>query len=221
MATLPPTTSSPPNLSSPFLDKLTIADRTHNSPALPSICETDIHHPYPLCEPSSRLFLPPSSPPPLPHPNFCSRAGGGRELPTARRRHHGQPGKGTLFQDTSDESFEILMTGGYGRYVRQPQPMAPTPAPSGRQTPEAPTPPRPPAENELILEAFRSNETTNTSGDAHISKLFPVNLATMGRVLIDSASDENGFAAVADSSSPSKNNAAGGKRAMTAANKAT
>ncbi|KAJ6455779.1 hypothetical protein C8R45DRAFT_1035632 [Mycena sanguinolenta] len=136
----------------------------------------------------------------------------------------------TLFQETSDESFEeSLMAGGYGRYrtadwVRQPQPMAPSPALPGPSTaskrPETPTPQRPPTEKELRkrkrLEAFRSNETTNTSGDAHTSKLFPVILATMGRVLIDTASEENGFASSTDSS-PTKNG--GGKRAMAAANK--
>ncbi|KAF8151918.1 hypothetical protein K438DRAFT_1864745 [Mycena galopus ATCC 62051] len=136
----------------------------------------------------------------------------------------------TLFQETSDESFEeSLMAGGYGRYrtadwVRQPQPMAPNPAPPGPSTvpkrAEARTPPRPPTEKELRkrkrLEAFRSNETTNTSSDAHTSKLFPVNLATMGRVLIDNVSEENGFASSADAS-PLKNG--GGKRAVAAANK--
>ncbi|KAF7340266.1 hypothetical protein MVEN_01945500 [Mycena venus] len=140
----------------------------------------------------------------------------------------------TLFQETSDESFEeSLMAGGYGRYrtadwVRQPQPMAPTPVPPGPSTvlkrSEEPTPLRPPTEKELRkrkrLEAFRSNETTNTSGDPHTSKLFPVNLVTMGRVLVDNVGEENGFASTAADSSPSKNGMGGtGKRAMAAANK--
>ncbi|KAJ7356544.1 hypothetical protein DFH08DRAFT_460046 [Mycena albidolilacea] len=311
MTTPPPTTPSPANLSSPFLDKLTIAGQTQTpqrfqASARPTSTQIPVHipdifssstthanhsipraNPLPVSSTSSvQISTPPISPTPGPAPQLplaapTPVAGGEMERirqammqnqlaqhqeaearrpdylrrnkrplsdtdPSTLAEDEGsrRPGVGimdsphkgrriTLFQETSDESFEeSLMAGGYGRYrtadwVRQPQPMAPTPVPSGPSTtakrPEAPTPPRPPTEKELRkrkrLEAFRSNETTNTSSDAHTSKLFPVNLATMGRVLIDSASDENGFAAVADSSSPSKNGAAGGKRAMAAANK--
>ncbi|KAK7064863.1 hypothetical protein R3P38DRAFT_2826799 [Favolaschia claudopus] len=134
----------------------------------------------------------------------------------------------TLFQETSDESFEeSLMAGGYGRYrtadwVRQPQPMIPTPVPPGPSTssasPKAPTPPRPLTEKELRkrkrLEAFQSNEATNTSTDLHTSKLFPVNLATMGRVLIDAVSEDNGFSSAAASSA-----AKSGNKRTAAANK--
>ncbi|KAJ6569419.1 hypothetical protein B0H19DRAFT_694454 [Mycena capillaripes] len=139
----------------------------------------------------------------------------------------------TLFQETSDESFEeSLMAGGYGRYrtadwVRQPQPMMQTPGPAGPSTvvkrAEAPEPPRPPTEKELRkrkrLEAFRSNETTNTTSDPYTSKLYPVQLEVLGRVLVDNVSEEHGFASAAVDPSPSKNGTAAGKRAMAAANK--
>ncbi|KAJ7604756.1 hypothetical protein B0H17DRAFT_1231231 [Mycena rosella] len=147
----------------------------------------------------------------------------------------------TLFQETSDESFEeSLMAGGYGRYVRlllpslrlrtadwvrQPQPLVQPPA-AGPSTVakrlEEPQVARPLTEKELRkrkrLEAFRSNETTNTSSDPHTSKLFPVNLEGKGRVLIDTLSEEHGFSTFPVDPSPSKNGAAG-KRAMAAANK--
>ncbi|KAJ6573800.1 hypothetical protein DFH09DRAFT_1456006 [Mycena vulgaris] len=137
----------------------------------------------------------------------------------------------TLFQETSDESFEeSLMAGGYGRYrtadwVRQPQPMAQTPA-AGPSTVvkrlEEPAVVRPPTEKELRkrkrLEAFRTNETTNTSSEPHASKLFPVNLEGKGRVLIDTLSEEHGFATFPVDPSPSKNGNAG-KRAAATANK--
>ncbi|KAJ7171656.1 hypothetical protein C8R43DRAFT_1120043 [Mycena crocata] len=137
----------------------------------------------------------------------------------------------TLFQETSDESFEeSLMAGGYGRYrtadwVRQPQPMA-TPGPSAPSTavkpPEQPAqPPRPPTEKELRkrkrLEAFRSNETTNTS-DPPTSKVAPVSLEIFGRVLVDTLSEEHTFIPSPMDPSSSKNGT-GGKRAMAAANK--
>ncbi|KAJ7479961.1 hypothetical protein B0H11DRAFT_1262200 [Mycena galericulata] len=134
----------------------------------------------------------------------------------------------TLFQETSDESFEeSLMAGGYGRYrtadwVRQPQPMMQTPGTPGPSTVakrvEKPEAPRPPTEKELRkrkrLEAFRPNETTNTS-DSPTSKLFPVNLEGKGRVLIDSLSEEQGFISTEDSSTPKNGN--GGKRPSAAA----
>ncbi|KAJ7102613.1 hypothetical protein B0H15DRAFT_815366 [Mycena belliarum] len=134
----------------------------------------------------------------------------------------------TLFQETSDESFEeSLMAGGYGRYrtadwVRQPQAQTPVQPPAAgpstivKRLEEL----RPPTEKELRkrkrLEAFRANETTNTSIDPHASKLFPVTLEGKGRVLIDSL--EEGFSAFAVDSPPVKNGA-GGKRALAAANK--
>ncbi|KAJ7652132.1 hypothetical protein DFH06DRAFT_1206870 [Mycena polygramma] len=139
----------------------------------------------------------------------------------------------TLFQETSDESFEeSLMAGGYGRYrtadwVRQPQPMMQTPGPPGPSTAakpaEAPQPPRPLTEKELRkrkrLEAFRSNETTNTSSDPHTSKLFPVHLEVLGRVLVDNVSEEHGFAPAVVDPSPSKAGTAAAKRAIAAANR--
>ncbi|KAJ7714581.1 hypothetical protein DFH07DRAFT_863300 [Mycena maculata] len=134
----------------------------------------------------------------------------------------------TLFQETSEESFEeSLMAGGYGRYrtadwVRQPQPMAATPGLPGpsavvKRVEKPPEAPRPPTEKELRkrkrLEAFRPNETTNTS-DLPTSKLFPVNLEGKGRVLIDALSEEHGFVMSPAEESKSGN---GGKRAMTTA----
>ncbi|KAJ7151734.1 hypothetical protein C8R46DRAFT_1166568 [Mycena filopes] len=132
--------------------------------------------------------------PPPPTDEDGSRRPGGRRI--------------TLFQETSDESFEeSLMAGGYGRYrtadwVRQPQPMSQTPGPPGPSTvtkrEEPPPPPRPLTEKELRkrkrLEAFRTNETTNTTSDPHTSKLFPVNVEVLGRVLVDAITEEHGFA---------------------------
>ncbi|KAJ7223194.1 hypothetical protein GGX14DRAFT_427151 [Mycena pura] len=135
-----------------------------------------------------------------------------------------------LFQETSDESFEeSLMAGGYGRYrtadwIRQPQPMAQTPGPPGPSTvaqrADVPEPPQPPTEKELRrrrrLNAFRSNETTNTTSDPHTSKLFPVTLQGIGRVLVDALSEERGLVRSAEDAS-SKNGkrstATGGKKA--------
>jgi hypothetical protein len=105
--------------------------------------------------------------------------------------------------------------------------MAQTPGPPGPSTVkriEEPVPARPPTEKELRkrkrLEAFRSNETTNTSSDAHTSKLFPVILDILGRVLVDNMNDEHTFPSAAADPSPSKNGVVvGGKRAMAAANK--
>ncbi|KAJ6614890.1 hypothetical protein B0H10DRAFT_2220817 [Mycena sp. CBHHK59/15] len=130
----------------------------------------------------------------------------------------------TLFQETSEESFEeSLMAGGYGRYrtadwVRQPQPMVvQTPGPPGPSNLisrlEEAEASRAPTEKELRkrkrLEAFRSNETTNTS-DVTVTKLFPVNLEGKGRVLIDALSEDRGLTSSPVDTSPAKN---GGKRA--------
>ncbi|KAF5361693.1 hypothetical protein D9758_007324 [Tetrapyrgos nigripes] len=115
------------------------------------------------------------------------------------------PAKGrriTLFQETSEESFEeSLMAGGYGLYrtaewVRQPQPIAiHAPGATGAsnvtarleeaQPEEAPPPP---TEKELRkqkrLAAFRSDSA------ASLSKLYPVELEGKGRVLLDVPNDQ-------------------------------
>ncbi|KAJ7650576.1 hypothetical protein FB45DRAFT_19992 [Roridomyces roridus] len=136
----------------------------------------------------------------------------------------------TLFQETSEESFEeSLMAGGYGRYrtadwVRQPQQtMAQTPGSPGPSTapqrvekaPEAP----PLTEQELRkrkrLEAFRANETTNTGSDLTGPKLFPVVIEGKGRVLIDALSEEQGLVAPRDDATNKggKRSAANNKKA--------
>ncbi|KAJ7451034.1 hypothetical protein FB451DRAFT_709158 [Mycena latifolia] len=312
MTTPPPSVPSPANLSSPFMDKLTMADKVQTpvpsrlsgttrppSTQIPahvddifsssvSSSSSPANPPPPGASASSvQISTPPISPSPAPitaallplaaptpvaggemerirqtmmqnqlaqyqeaearRPDYLKRAKrplSASERPppadddsTSRRPGVGimdSPHKGrriTLFQETSDESFEeSLMAGGYGRYrtadwVRQPQPVPPTPA-AGPSTVvkrlEEPVVVRPPTEKELRkrkrLQAFRTNETTNTSSDPHTSKLFPVNLEGKGRVLIDTIPEENAFSTFAVDMSPSKNGV-GGKRAMAAANK--
>ncbi|KAJ7139380.1 hypothetical protein C8R44DRAFT_303174 [Mycena epipterygia] len=306
MITPPPSTPSPANLSSPFKDKLTMADKAptsiisrlsgtprptsnhipaHVDDIFSSSSSSSSAHPLSTAQqfPAASSATPPISPNPSTAPPLMLAAptpvpGGEMErirqammqnqlaqyqeaearrpdyLKRAKRPlsasdlpapvdEDSRPGVGimdsphkgrriTLFQETSDQSFEeSLMAGGYGRYrtadwVRQPQPMAPTPGPAGPSTVvkrvEVPEAPRPPTEKELRkrkrLQAFRSNETTNTS-DPPTSKLFPVNLEGKGRVLIDTLSEEHGLAPSAPvDPSPSKT-ANGGKRAMAAANK--
>ncbi|KAJ7037340.1 hypothetical protein C8F04DRAFT_409145 [Mycena alexandri] len=303
LTTPPPSVPSPANLSSPFLDKLTLADKAGTSfsrpgSSRPTSNQIPVHiddifssstssstpsstQPTPVpssssssVQTSTRPFSPYSSAPPpsLPlaaptpvpggemerirqammqnhlaqyqeaearRPDYLRRAKRPLSPPAptddegSRRPGVGimdSPHKGrriTLFQETSDESFEeSLMAGGYGRYrtadwVRQPQPMAPTPGPPGPSTAAKPLeelqPPRPPTEKELRkrkrLEAFQTNETTNTTSDPHTSKLFPVNVEVLGRILVDAVSEEHGFAPSAVDSSPTKN-LGGGKRVM-------
>ncbi|KAF7319779.1 PHD-type domain-containing protein [Mycena kentingensis (nom. inval.)] len=118
------------------------------------------------------------------------------------------PNKGrriTLFQETSDESFEeSLMAGGYGRYRTADW--------LGTQSPSSPATPAPPSASDVVkrvealqatqppsekskklrrrLDAFRSDETTNTSTEPRAPKVFPVLVAGMGRMLLDAESEE-------------------------------
>ncbi|CAA7264667.1 unnamed protein product [Cyclocybe aegerita] len=103
----------------------------------------------------------------------------------------------TLFQETSEESFEeSLMAGGYGRYrtadwVRQPQPISlpsNTAGSSGVASIADEADEAPPTEKEIKkrkrLAAFRSE------GNQSTSKLCAVELEGKGRVLIDVPSEE-------------------------------
>ncbi|KAF9014897.1 hypothetical protein BDQ17DRAFT_1535660 [Cyathus striatus] len=123
----------------------------------------------------------------------------------------------TLFQETSEESFEeSLMAGGYGRYrtaewVRQPQPLS---LPNGgisstnivNLLEEVEEPP-PLTEKELKkrkrLEAFRSSPS---KGKGSNSKLYPVELEGKGRVLLDVPNEEHASPATPEPS-PSKKRA--------------
>ncbi|KAF8724830.1 hypothetical protein AX14_008578 [Amanita brunnescens Koide BX004] len=113
------------------------------------------------------------------------------------------PNKGrrlTLFQETSEESFEeSLMAGGYGRYrttewVRQPQPLALTNAsvtgPSNvvalLEQAQEPLVLEKELRKRKRLEAFRGPGVPR-------SNLLPVELEGRGRVLIDSARDTSTY----------------------------
>ncbi|KAH8799499.1 hypothetical protein DL96DRAFT_1824231 [Flagelloscypha sp. PMI_526] len=107
----------------------------------------------------------------------------------------------TLFQETSEESFEeSLMAGGYGRYrtaewVRQPQPIVvpppkPVTPPTMEQAQQAAALNEPPSEKELTkrkrLAAFRGDATPW----GPISKLAIVDLPVRGRCIVDNATAE-------------------------------
>ncbi|KAJ7058826.1 hypothetical protein C8F01DRAFT_1147338 [Mycena amicta] len=141
-----------------------------------------------------------------------------------------------LFQETSDESFEeSLMAGGYGRYrtadwVRQPPSASatptPTPGPPGPSTiaqrVEALQAARPPSAKDITrfkrLNAFRPNESTNTTTEPQPPKVFPVTVKGMGRVLLDAESEER---ELVEAKTGKKGAAAISKKAAAAAKKKT
>ncbi|KAG6843480.1 hypothetical protein H0H87_003999, partial [Tephrocybe sp. NHM501043] len=120
----------------------------------------------------------------------------------------------TLFQETSDESFEeSLMAGGYGRYrtadwVRQPQPMflatpgAPGPS-SVVSTLEKTQEPPPPTEKELRKRKRLAAFTERTNADS-VTKLLPVELEGRGRVILDIPLDADDVSMVEGTSSKKK-----------------
>ncbi|KAK2462116.1 hypothetical protein APHAL10511_006579 [Amanita phalloides] len=131
------------------------------------------------------------------------------------------PSKGrrlTLFQETSDESFEeSLMAGGYGRYrttewVRQPQPLAlatasvtgPSNVVALLEQAQEPIVPEKDLKRRRRLEAFRGPGVQR-------SKLLPVELEGRGRVLVDPACDTKPTTCSNDPS-PSKRRTSGRRK---------